>query len=173
MFDVVNRYLEIVWQHWVNVDGTWTISRISHRTCLKSKFWFVSEAAGLPSLAFVFASVCQTWELDAASFWFESSAAMQVSPHMLSDSSFDWLSPRRSMHSKSVLLFGLHIFETKFNVGLDFYPNYFFSCSFLYPFRHCLRQLAVQKIQILEEMVQLITDFHSWEEQFLSAFHSE
>ena len=55
------------------------------------------------------------------------------------------------MHSKSLLLFGLHVFETRFNVGLDFYHDYFFSCSFLYPVRHCLRQLAVLKIQILDK----------------------
>ena len=41
-------------------------------TGLKSRFWFVPVAASLLALSFVLASDCHTWELHAASFWFES-----------------------------------------------------------------------------------------------------
>ena len=40
----------------------------------KFRSWFVLAAASLLALSFISASLCHTWELDAASFWFEPPA---------------------------------------------------------------------------------------------------
>ena len=87
-----------------------------------SRFWFVPTAASLLVLSFVFASECHTWELDAASFWFESSAAALPPPATRLKLWLDAQSITGRFHALELDAVKklATVCETRFGVGLDF-----------------------------------------------------
>ena len=114
----------------------------------KSSFRFVQVVASLLALSFVFASDCHTQELDAASFWFESSAA--ALPALLQDLNFDW------MLWASAACYSL---RNQVQRRLRLCHNSFFSFSFLHHFRHCLRaagRAEIANVEHMEKMVRFI-----------------
>ena len=92
---------------------------------------------------------------------FDLNLQLQVSPHMLFDSSFDCLLWVFSRPFDALELCAVEelatVFETRFKSWLC--HNYFFSCSFLYPFRHFLRatgRAEIAEVEQTKKMVSLI-----------------
>ena len=148
-----NRCLEIVLPHWIRVDDTWSSVAGLFALAWKSKFRFVSGTVDLSALAFVFASDCHTWELDATSFWFESSAeglsvlAIRLKLWLCAIST---TGPFDALELCAVEELATVFESNRFNVGLDF--SIFFVLLFLpVSFSTFWVQLAELKMLILNK----------------------
>ena len=127
----------------------------------KCSFGFVLVAASLPAPSSVFASDCHTWELDAASFWFESSAPglptlaskTQTLTRCFENPWTVWCTPSRPYWRACYSL------RNQVQRRLRVCHNYFFSFFFLHPLRHrfAAGRAEIANVEHVEKMVPLIT----------------
>ena len=104
---------------------------------VKIQVWFVSVAASLLALSFVFASDSHTKELDAASLQFEFTlCAMRFEPCWLDALSITGRFDALELGGVEELA---AVCETKFSVGFDFAASLSLLFFFLLPFRHRFR----------------------------------
>ena len=136
-------------------------SSLAHSWRLRS--WFVPAAASFLVLLFVFATDRHTWELDAASFWFEPPSVSSPAPFPME---FEpcWLGAPSIPGRFDALELGAveelaAVCDTKFNVGFDSATILllFLVASFSTSFRGSKQSWKCWCLEQMDEMLPFIT----------------